>query len=255
MAKIGFKRLVWAKMLTEPEDAIPTYEAGKVMGKAVSSNLAITNAEGELYADDALAEYIKEFSSAKLTAAVDNIPLENQAQMYGSRYQDGELQHWADDNPPYAGVGGHQVLLIQNVRKYRAWVFPKTKASVPDEDDTTKGNSISFGTQPIDMTIMRPEFGPWKRVKEFETEAGAKAYVDTLLNVAVWHNIAVQVQGNGGSTFEGRTSVPDNGEYVLVLEGAPTKLYDNGVDKTSDIASGKYTLASVTAENRIAVIF
>ena len=123
MAKIGFKRLVWAKMLTEPEDAIPTYEAGKVMGKAVSSNLAITNAEGELYADDALAEYIKEFSSAKLTAAVDNIPLENQAQMYGSRYQDGELQHWADDNPPYAGVGGHQVLLIQNVRKVEKFIL------------------------------------------------------------------------------------------------------------------------------------
>ena len=79
---------------------------------------------------------------------------------------------------------------------------------MPDEDDTTKSNSISFGTQPIDMTIMRPDFGPWKRVKEFETEAGAKAYVDTLLNVAVWHSIAVQAQGSGGSAFEDAPAYP-----------------------------------------------
>ena len=52
MAKMGMKYYVWAKMKTEPNNARPTYFAGKVMGKMVSVNVTISNSEGELYADD-----------------------------------------------------------------------------------------------------------------------------------------------------------------------------------------------------------
>lgn len=258
MAKIGFKYLAWGKMATEPADAVPTYETGKVLGKAVSSSLAITNAEGKLYADNTVAENISEFTSAMLTAEVDNIGLEDQATLYGATYSDNEIQFGATDNAPYGGVGGVQVLSVGNTRKYRAWFFPKAKALVPDETDNTKTNSISFGTQPLNLDIQPPAFGAWRYVKEFATEAAAKAYVDTKLGVAVWH--AVNVQVNGATTGEaatpvGVTYVAAAGSFELTITGTATALYDNGVDLVASISAGKYTLSNVTAAHEIAVIF
>ena len=92
MAAIGLKYMAWAPMASEPDDAAPAYGTGIVLGRAVSTNLTITNAEGELYADDMLAEYVSEFASGELAAEVDNIAVENQAKLYGATYADGEMQ-------------------------------------------------------------------------------------------------------------------------------------------------------------------
>lgn len=181
MAKMGLKYMVWAEMDQEPASAIPTYKSGAaiVVGKMVSLNVAIQNSEGELYADDLLAEYASEFSSADLTAEVDNISLENQAKLLGANYStDGEFSASANDNAPYGGVGGYQVLQVGGAKKYRAWFYPKAKASMPDFDGATKGNSISFGTEPIKMKVAAPQYGPWYYAKEFDTEVAAKTYVN-----------------------------------------------------------------------------
>jgi len=186
MAKMGLKYMVWNELDTESDSAIPTYKANGaiVVGRMVSLNVAISNSEGELYADDMLAEYAAEFSSADLTADVDNISLENQAAMYGAHYStDGEFTAEADDSAPYGGVGGYQVLQINSAKKYRAWFYPKAKAAMPDFDGTTKGNSISFGTQPIKMKIASPKYGPWYYAKEFDDETAAKAYINTKLGI------------------------------------------------------------------------
>jgi hypothetical protein len=258
MAKIGFKYLAWGKMATEPTTAVPTYDPGKVLGKAISSNLAITNSEGTLYGDNEIAEDISEFSSAILSMETDNINLSDQAQLYGAAYIDDELQFGANDNAPYGGVGGVQGLSINNVRKFRSWFFPKAKAIVADETDNTKTNSISFGTQPLKMKISKPAFGLWRYIKEFTTEAAALAYIDTKLGVATWHKINVQV--NGATTGEaatpvGVTYVAAAGTFELTITGTATALYDNGVDSVASIVAGKYTLSNVTAAHEIAVIF
>lgn len=256
MASIGLKYLAWAKMATEPVDAVPTFAPGKVIGKAVSTQLTITRAEGELYADDMLAEYISEFASADLTAEVDNIDLADQAAMYGARYEGEEFQAAPEDTPPYAGIGGYQVLIVHGARKYRAYIFPKTRAAIPDWTGTTKGSSISFGTQPISMKIMAPNYGPWYYLRDFTTEAAAKAHVDTMLNIAAWRQVNVQVQGGGdGKSVAYAGAVQDGENAVLTIQGTPTALYDNGVDKLSAISEGKYTIPAISEDHNIAVIF
>jgi hypothetical protein len=258
MASIGLKYLAWAPIATEPTNAVPTYGVGRVLGKMISMNLAITNSEGKLFADDMLAEYISEFSSAEFTAETDNISLADQAALYGATFADDELRLTAGDNAPYGAYGGYQQLSVNNVRKYRAWIFAKGKASVPDETGATKGESVSFGNQPLKVTVSAPNFGPWKKVKEFSTEAAAKAYVDTALGVATWHNIGVQVNGAGtgeGASPVGVTPVADAGSFELVITGTVTALYDNGTEVSASIADGKYTLSNVTADHTISVIF
>lgn len=258
MAKLGLKYAAWAKMLTEPTSAIPTYDTGLVLGKAVSANLAVNNIDGRLDADDMLAEYRSEVSDADLTMEVDNISLANQASLYGATYSDGELTHSASDAAPYGGIGGYQKLQVNNVLKYRAWFFPKARASVPDWSGTTKGNSISFGTQPIKMKVMIPNYGPWYYVKEFDTEAAAQAYIDTKLGVATWYEMDVQVNGattGEAATPSGITYVEDSGTFALTITGTVTALYDNGVESSASISGGVYTLSSVAADHTISVIF
>lgn len=258
MASMGLKYLAYAEMATDSTSAIPTYEAGDVLGQMVSTNLSIANSEGELYADDMLAEYVSEFESADFTAEVDNIPLSKQATLYGATYENDEFKASPIDVAPYFGIGGYQSLMIAGVRKYRAWFYPKARATMPDLDGTTKGKSISFGTQPIKMKIMAPKYGHWYYSKEFTTEAAAKAYIDNKLGVATWYTAEVQVQGattGEGATPEGVNAVASGEDFVVTITGTVTKLYDNGSDATSSIAAGAYTVADIAANHKIAVIF
>jgi len=255
MASIGLKIFAWAKMATEPKGAVPTYEPGFILGKAVSTNLTITNAEGELYADDMLAEYVSEFASGEFTAETDNIELAHQAKLYGATMVEDELQFGAEDNAPYGGIGGYQVLMVRGVRKYRAWFFPKAKAAIPDWTGTTRGNSVSFATQPIRMRVMSPEYGPWYYVKEFTDEDAARAYIETKLGIAQWYNVSVQVQGSGTATPSGTISVSEGREVVVKLTGTPKALYDNGTDSVASISDNDYTISNVTADHTIAVIY
>lgn len=258
MASMGLKYLAWARQATEPTNAVPTYSAGLVLGRLVSMNLTIKNSEGELYADDLLSEYISEFSSADLTAEADNISLANQATLYGATYASDEFKATYTDAPPFGGLGGIQVLLIGGVRKYRAWFFPKVRATMPDWDAATRGDSVSFGTQPIKLKIMQPLYGPWYYMKEFTTETAAQAYVDLKLGVATWYMIDVQVQGvttGKAATPVGTTYVASAGTFELAITGTPAALYDNAVESKASIADGKYTLSNVTAAHSIAVVF
>jgi len=184
MAQMGLKYMAWGKIASETDLAVPTYEGAKQVGAMVSLNVTVNNSEGELHADDMLKEYASEFSSADLTAEVDHIELEDQAEMLGATYtEDGEYQAGSDDTAPYGGVGGYQVLMVNGVRKYRCWFYPKAKASQPDIDASTKNDSISFGTQPIKMKVTAPKFGPWYCAKEFVSEAEAKEYINGKLGI------------------------------------------------------------------------
>lgn len=184
MARMGLKLMLWAPIQTETATAIPTYDNTKMItvGKMVSLNVAINNAEGELYADDALTEYAGEFSSADLDAETDSISLENQAKIYGATYSEEDgFSAKADDTAPYGGVSGYQVLQIAGVRTFRGWHYAKAKAIMPDLEGNTKGDNISFGTQPVKMKITSPSYGPWYRAKDFTDEAEAKAWCEKML--------------------------------------------------------------------------
>ena len=184
MAQMGLKYLAWAKIKDEPEKTEPTYDSGKEIGKIVSLNVAIANSEGKLYANDQLAEYASEFSEGDLTAETDNISLEDQAAMLGATYneEDGYVGG-TGDTAPYGGIGGYQVLMVKGEKLFRSWVYPKVKAMQPDLDATTKGDSVSFGTQPIKMKVAATNSGKWIYQKDFKTEEEAKTFVDGKLNI------------------------------------------------------------------------
>lgn len=126
-------------------------------------------------------------------------------------------------------------------------------------DGTTKGSSISFGTEPLKSKIMAPNFGPWYTAREFDNEEAATAYLKSKLGVASYHSIEVQVQGaqagTEGVSPAGTIMVADGEDLELTITGTATALYDNGTDSVGSVSAGKYTLDNVTADHKIAVIF
>lgn len=262
MAGIGMQYFAWAKMATEPMNAEPTYEKGLNLTMTVSGDLAITNAEGKLYADDIVAEEVSEFSSADLTMTGDHLELENQAKIYGAEFVDDELAFAGTDNAPYGGCGFVQTVMKNNIKKYRAFFFAKAKAKRPNETFSTKGESITFSTAPLSFTLMQPNYGKWERIKEFTTLAAARAWLDTELNVAAWHEVDIQVQGAGegeGVQPASRQMVADGEALTLTVSGytGVKAAYDNGVDVTSTITGGggTYTLSAVTEAHSIVIVF
>ncbi len=258
MAKIGLAYPCWAPVVTESASELPTYGSGFALGKAVRADLSIQYAEGQLYADNVLAEDVSEFSSGTITTETDNLTIAQMGTIYGADIVDDELGNGDSDTPPFGGIGYYQVLMVNGVKKYRAFYYPKVKAKMGDETSQTKGNSFTLETTAVTFTVYKPEYGKWRYVKEFSAESAAKAYIQNKLNVATWYPVNVQVQGAGvgeSATPIGTTMVAAGEDFVLQVSGTPTALYDNGVESKTSISAGKYTVADVAAAHNIAVIF
>jgi hypothetical protein len=258
MASIGLAYPVFAKITGETASALPTYAAGITLGAAVKADLTITNATGQLYADNQLIEDVSEFANAAIALETDNLTLTTQAAIFGATLVGGELGFGADDVAPFGGFGYYQVLMINGVKKFRAFYYPKVKAKFETETASTKSGSITFGNAAIALTVVKPKFGKWRYVKEFDTEEAAKGYIDTKLSVAAWHEINVLVSGAStgeGASPEGITMVANGEDFTLTITGTPAALYDNGEDVKESITGGAYALTNVTTAHNIAVIF
>ena len=86
MAQFGAKRPIFAPTKTTPDNALPTYDYEHVVtvGKLVKADLTVTNASGELYADDALAEKVDMFASGSLALETDDKTDEVHAAIHGA---------------------------------------------------------------------------------------------------------------------------------------------------------------------------
>ena len=258
MAKIGLAYLGFAPIETEPTNELPTYGSGIKVGHAIKADLTVTNATGQLYADNMLVEDVSEFSSGTIAAETDNIPLATQALMYGATLVNDELGYGADDTAPLAGLGYYQSLIIGGRKTYRAFFYPKVKAQMGDDSSATKGNSITFGTYPVNFTVFAPEWGKWRYVKDFTTKEGAIAYIENKLNIATWYTVNVQQQGQDGNVYAdttGTTMVASGSSFEIGIIGSATALYDNGTDHISSVSGGKYTISNISEDHTIAIIF
>lgn len=189
MASMGLKYLGWAKQLTEPTAAIPTYDAGKNIGKMISADVKFNTAEGELYADDKLAEWAKEVSSVDVTVECDDLSMADQGAILGATYtaatttDPAKLQFGTGNTQPYGGLDFYQVIMVGGVKKYRVYHFLKVRASVPDETMNTRGSSISFAGKKITFRALAPNYGDLFVVTEHEDESSAVAQIKSYLNI------------------------------------------------------------------------
>ncbi len=181
MAKIGLNNFKYSK-LTEV-DGVPSYAGAKVLGKAIDCKVAIEKYEAELYADDGLAESDYSFKKGTITLTIDEDDDTVFAELLGHEVDEeqGEMIRKDTDVAPYVGVGRILTKLVNGVYKYKVEFLPKVKFSEPEQEESTKGDSIEFKTPSIEGTVTKLEDGTWSKSKTFTSKEEAVAYLDGLM--------------------------------------------------------------------------
>lgn len=184
MARIGLNNFRYG-ILTEDAEGNATYGVAKKPAKAVSCNVSITNNDAKLFADDGLAESDTSFQSGTVTMGIDNDDLETMADLLGHTYSaENGIKRNANDAAPYVGLGRVVTRMVGGALQYKVEFLNKVKFAEPSQDDTTKGESVEFGTTEIEGTISTLANGDWSDAKVFDNKSAAITYLEGLFGAA-----------------------------------------------------------------------
>ena len=195
MAFIGMRHVVVAK-LTEAatEGAMPTYEAGKVVGAAIQADLNITRNSNPLRGDDVIIDDDNGITAMALTIGVDDV--EEDVQAYMGLLQEvagtGTEKEYYETagSAKHVGVGYLRVRRRRGKTTYQGiWVLD-VLFGIESEAAATKGETIEWQTPTLNGTAMAhlvtevnasdPIF---RRKKNFATAEAAIAWLDGLAGI------------------------------------------------------------------------
>lgn len=173
----------------EIEDSKNVSETPKKIGKLIDITIKPNYKEASLYADDEIAEQIREFDSADVTLGVDEIELDTFTEMFGHTLQsvkdseDEKIITEKGDTPANFGAYGHIYAISKNnVTTFVACMLHRVKFEQPEEKVATKGESITFNTPSITGKAYKDEDGCWRtRVFGIKTLAEAKTILEKLV--------------------------------------------------------------------------
>lgn len=174
MPTIGLDKLFYSK-ITENEEGHEEYGTPQILAKAMKADVSVELAEATLYADDAVAEIVKEFKNAKLTLGIDKLSTQVIGDLTGARLDNNKVVVSAgEDTGNNVAVGFRSK---KSNGKYVYFWFYRVKFGFPSASMETKGDSVSFQTPSIEGTVMprnKPDAQgrrPW-RVQVSEDEEG-----------------------------------------------------------------------------------
>ena len=178
MATIGLRDLYRAP-ITIGTSGAEEYGTPVRMAKAISAELSVEVAEAILYADDGADEVVKEFVSGEITLNVNDLLPADLAALLGQKQDADKVVYGADtDEAPYFAIG-FRAKKAGGTYKY-IWLY-KVKFAVPDENYTTKGDSIEFTTPEIVGQFIKRSDGLWKAEHVAEpTNSVATAWFTTV---------------------------------------------------------------------------
>lgn len=198
MAHVGMKYPVAAILKDDG-----TYEAGFVVGKAITFTGTPANSNVVLYADDGKAETDKTMQNLGTSLNVDDISLATQAKLLGHTYIEAgqdtpeKMEINANDVAPYVGMGFYKRRRKNNVTSFTAiWLY-QVQNSNPTENAATKGETTEFQTDTIEGTAYPLDDGSMYEKVVF-TGDGAETAAKTWLNTKA--GIVAAGGATGGAT-------------------------------------------------------
>ena len=238
MAKIGLNYPVYK-----------TATSAGVIGKAIQADVTIEMNDGKLYGDDSLAEVDRSFKTGTLTLGVTDLSDAVQSALLGHAIASEVMTAKGSDTPAYAGVGFYGVKIVNNIKYYRAVWFPKVLFSEPADANSTKGESIAFGTPVIVGTLFDDATNGWKKEKTFTTAALAQAWLDNLAGITA--QVATPVPSVAAGTYEETQTVA----LTCSTAGATIYYTTDGLTPTDadDEYSAPLSIAASTMLKAIAV--
>lgn len=184
MAKIGLNNFRYG-ILTEGADGTPTYAGAKTVGKAISCKVDISSNSASLYADDSLAESDTSFQNGTVTMGIANEDIATMGALLGHTVTGTAgsqvMVRNVTDIAPYVGFGRIITLMVSGSYQYKVEFLYKVKFSEPSQDNTTKGESVEFGTTEVSGVVSALANGNWSCNEIFTTKAEAITYLEGLL--------------------------------------------------------------------------
>lgn len=151
MATIGLDKLYYASITDSTSGE--TYGTPTLLAKAISVDLSVELNEATLFADDGLAEAVKEFKGGTISLNVDDIGPSVAAALVGATVdQNGVLVSAGEDTPKHVAIGFRA---RKSNGKYKYFWFYRVLFGLPATNLQTKGDSINFATPTIEGTIFR----------------------------------------------------------------------------------------------------
>jgi phi13 family phage major tail protein len=189
MAKIGLLKPRYCKITETETDGVitETLGTGKVFAKAIKASISVQTSSSKLYADDGVAESMKDFVGGTLSFEADDIEDTVKSDIHGATLdtEDGDIIFGTNDVAPFLRFG----FLVREVRNgvpgFRGIVYLKTQFTLPSEEYETKGENLVYKSTTETADIMRNKDFQWKREKHFADMAAADTYVNELLNIVV----------------------------------------------------------------------
>lgn len=193
MAFIGMRHVVAATLASHTDGSEPTYNAGMVIGRAMTANLTINRANNPLRADDVDAEDDNGITSMTVQVGVDDVTEE--AQAYLGLLEEiegaGNSTYYVEStaSAKYVGWGYMRVRRYHGVTSYQGiWVY-KGLFGINAENAETKQETINWQTPTLDgkaeAVQTRATGDPVFRKKaNFTTAAACIAWLDGLANIS-----------------------------------------------------------------------
>lgn len=190
MAFVGMQHVVAAKITAKPDNAMPTYSAGMVIGKAIQAELSITRNSNPLHADDVVAEDDNSITAISVSIGMDDFSEEAQAylgllkEVTGSGADD-KTYYETSGSADSAGLGYMRVRRKGGITTYQGvWVLD-VLFGVESENSQTKGESIEWQTPTVTgkaaahmITTVDPNDPVFRMKKNFSTAAACIAWLD-----------------------------------------------------------------------------
>ena len=182
MAKKGIRYAVFATR-TEAESngtVTVTYSGGKVLSPVAGYNGSMNKTDAKDYGDDHVVDTDKTVTGGTLAVELNEDNDDIYTMLLGhTKDTEGKIIYNADDEAPYVGSGA----IGKSGSKWVAKFYKKVKFAEPNDENSTKQESTTFGHVNLSGDIIIPEDGEWKLRETFDTLDAAKTWLNTLVGI------------------------------------------------------------------------
>lgn len=171
------------------------YSGATSLGDAMNVNLQLNFAEGRLYAESTLAEYMKKAIGGTISIATKYIPKSAQLMLFGNREKTrtftcgtasvtaSSIQTGGNDVPKDVGVAFYAPDKVDGATKYACVFITRALFGQPSYVYQTASDNITFNTPTITGEFLADHSANREMIEigVCDTEEQAKAWVDSVL--------------------------------------------------------------------------
>lgn len=198
MPQFGLRHIYAAKYVNN--DGTISYTGIKHVGDAMLATIELRFAEGRLYAEDALAEYMRKAVGGTISLGVKYIKTDAQPLLFGTRtkqrtitYQTGTTTATASvdsivlggqDEGNYVGVAFYAPDLVDGVKKYTCVLIKKALFGPPSMSLQTANENITFNTPTTSGEFLADDSvtNDLYEIASVDSIAAAEAWVAAVLS-------------------------------------------------------------------------